>query len=67
MDTSFEKRNLDEFEDKAPKFGFGDRGEARFADGEIAKSLTFLKAPANTGSLEFDFAAKAVRDDRDRL
>jgi mannose-6-phosphate isomerase-like protein (cupin superfamily) len=39
---SYTKKNLNEVEDSAPKFGFGEIGEARFAMGELGAEQTGL-------------------------
>jgi mannose-6-phosphate isomerase-like protein (cupin superfamily) len=40
--SDFTIENLDSVEDSAPKFGFGERGEARFATGALAAEDTGL-------------------------
>ena len=40
--SDFTIENLDAVEDSAPKFGFGERGEARFATGALAARDTGL-------------------------
>jgi mannose-6-phosphate isomerase-like protein (cupin superfamily) len=40
MTTPYTLKNLGEVEDSAPKFGFGDLGEARFAAGELDAERT---------------------------